>query len=278
MVTTAPAVAAGRRAGRPAGVLRLGVVPYLNVAPIIHGLQGDARFELVPEVPSLLSESLHRGDVDLGMIPTIEYPGHDYAIVPGIAIASRGAVRSVRLFHSGKVSAIRRVALDTSSRTSVALVKILLRERLGRDPEYVAMGPDVDRMLGAADAALVIGDPALDHEDAAPTLDLGAEWQSLTGLPFVFAFWAGRPDALTSEQVQALQTSLRGGIEAIPEIAAAYPRRSPRRQRDSETYLRENIVFELGKPEQAGLREFYRRAQALGLIAKVPELRFHGDS
>jgi chorismate dehydratase len=278
MVTSAPAASRDRSARRGAGVLRLGVVPYLNVAPIIHGLRGDARFELVPEVPSLLSESLHRGDVDLGMIPTIEYPGHGYAIVPGIAIASRGAVRSVRLFHRGPVEAIRRVALDTSSRTSAALVRILLRERLGRDPEYVDMGPDLGAMLEAADAALVIGDPALDHEDDAPTLDLGAEWRALTGLPFVFAFWAGRPDALGPEDVAALQASLRAGMAAIPEIAAAYPRRAPGRQGDNEAYLRDSIVFDLGPAERAGLEEFYRRARALDIIREVPELVFHADS
>jgi chorismate dehydratase len=278
MVTTAPVAAGDRGQARTTGVLRLGVVPYLNVAPIIHGLRGDDRFELVPEVPSLLSESLHRGDVDLGMIPTIEYPGHDYAIVPGISIASRGPVRSVRLFHRGRLEAVRKVALDSSSRTSVALVRILLRERLGRDPEYVEMGPDVDLMLESADAALVIGDPALDHEDDAPTLDLGAEWRALTGLPFVFAFWAGRPDALAPEHVAALQASLRAGIDAIGEIAAAYPRHTPGRERESEAYLRQNIVFGLGPEEQAGLREFYRRAHGLGLIPEVPELRFHGHS
>jgi chorismate dehydratase len=212
------------------------------------------------------------------MIPTIEYASHDYAIVPGIAIASRGPVRSVRLFYRGSLESIRRVALDTSSRTSVALVRILLRERLGADPEYVAMGPDVGRMLEAADAALVIGDPALDHEDEAPTLDLGAEWRSLTGLPFVFAFWAGRPGAVSPDQVAVLQASLRAGLDAIPAISAAYPRSSPGRARENEEYLRSNIVYDLGEAEQAGLREFYRRAALLGLIPSVPELRFHGDS
>ena len=275
VVTAAPQ---GETRKAAAAALRLGVVPYLNVAPIIHGLRGDSRFELVPEVPSLLSESLHRGAVDLGMIPTIEYAGHDYAIVPGIAIASRGPVRSVRLFHRGALESIRRVALDTSSRTSVALARILLRERLGADPEYVAMAPDVDRMLEAADAALVIGDPALDHEHDAPTLDLGAEWSALTGLPFVFAFWAGRPGAVSRDQVAVLQASLRAGLAAISDIAAAYPRSSPGRERESEEYLRSNIVYDLGDAERAGLREFYRRAAVLGLIPSVPELRFHGDS
>jgi chorismate dehydratase len=261
-----------------AGLLRLGAVSYLNAEPTVHGLEREPGFRVERDVPSRVAERLHAGEVDLGLVPSIEYCFGRYAIVPGIAIASRGPVRSVRLFYRGSLESIRKVALDTSSRTSVALVRILLRERLGADPEYVAMAPDVGGMLDAADAALVIGDPALDHEHEAPTLDLGAEWRSLTGLPFVFAFWAGRPGAVSREQVAALQASLRAGIEAIPAIAAAYPRQSPGKGPENEEYLRSNIVYDLGEAEQAGLREFYRRAAGLGLIPSVPELRFHGDS
>ncbi len=263
--------------GRDRGVLRLGAVPYLNVAPIVHGLPGNGRFELVREVPSLVAEWLHRGEIDLGTIPSIEYAAGDYAIVPGIAIGSRGAVRSVRLLHKAPLEAVRRVALDTSSRTSVALLKILLRERLGRDPEYVDMAPRIDDMLAAADAALVIGDPALFHEGPEPSLDLGEEWGSLTGLPFVYAFWAGRPGVVTPSDVKALQASLRSGIASISEIAASYAGH-PGRARENESYLRSSIAFDLGEAEQAGLREFYRRAHAQGLIPRVPEVRFHAHS
>ena len=258
-------------------MLRLGAVPYLNVAPIIHSLAGNDRFELVREVPSLVAESLHRGEIDLGTIPSIEYAAGDYAIVPGIAIGSRGAVRSVRLLHRGPLDAIRRVALDTSSRTSVALIKILLRERLGRDPEYISMAPCIGEMLAAADAALVIGDPALYHEGPEESLDLGEEWLARTGLPFVYAFWAGRPGVVTPRDVAALQASLRSGLASIPEIASSYAGH-PGHARDNESYLRSIIVFDLGEAEQAGLREFYRRAHAQGLIPRVPELRFHAHS
>jgi chorismate dehydratase len=252
-------------------------VPYLNVAPIIHGLAGNERFKLVREVPSLVAEWLHRGEIDLGTIPSIEYAVGDYAIVPGIAIGSRGPVRSVRLLHRTPLDAIRRVALDTSSRTSVALLKILLRARLGRDPEYIDMPPRIDAMLAAADAALVIGDPALFHEGPEPSLDLGEEWRLLTGLPFVYAFWAGRPGVVTPIDVAALQASLRSGVESIAEIAASYAGH-PGHARENESYLRSSIVFDLGEAEQAGLREFYRRAQAQGLIPRAPEVRFHAHS
>ncbi len=260
----------------PARPLRLGVVPYLNVAPIIHTLKDDPAFEIVAEVPSRLADSLHAGRIDLGMIPSIEYAGGDYAIVPGVAIGSRGPVRSVNLFHRRPLRDLRRVALDASSRTSVALVKILLRERLGRDPEYVTLPPSVPAMLDAADAALVIGDPALYFEGDVERLDLGAEWQARTDLPFVFALWAGRPGVVSPAQVARLQASLAAGLAALPAIAASYNGQGVGRGAENEAYLRSNIVFALGEAEAAGLREFFRRAHAIGLVPRVPELRFHG--
>ena len=251
------------------------MVSYLNVEPMVHGLRADPRFEVVAAVPSRVAEMLHAGEVDLGVIPSIEYAGRDYAIVPGIGISSRGPVASVHLFHRVPLGEIRRVALDTSSRTSVALARILLRLRLGRDPEYVAMPPSVAGMLAAADAAVVIGDPALFHDGDEPRLDLGQEWTRATGLPFVYAFWAGRPGAVTAEQVGLLQSALRGGLGAIPAIASAYNGLGAGRAAASESYLRGNIVYALGDEELAGLREFYRRAHAHGLVPTVPELRFH---
>jgi chorismate dehydratase len=256
--------------------LRLGVVSYLNVAPIIHGLRDDPRFTIVPDLPSDVARKLHAGEIDLGTIPSIEYAAGEYAIVPGVAIGSRGAVRSVNLFHSGPLEAVRRVALDTSSRTSVALLKILLRERLPREPEYVPMPPSLPRMLAAADAALLIGDPALYLQTDVPRLDLGQAWQETTGLPFVYAFWAGPLGVVTAEHVAALQASLRAGLAAIPSIAATYNGYGAGRGAESESYLRSNIVFTLGEAELAGLREFFRRAHANALIPRQPELRFHG--
>jgi predicted solute-binding protein len=261
---------------RPAnGALRLGAVSYLNAAPPIHGLDRDPGFRLVREVPSRVARSLHSGDVDLGLIPSIEHAFGQYAIVPEIGIGSRGKIRSVLLFHRGPLERVRRVALDTSSRTSATLVRILLRERLGRSPEYVPMAPELGDMLAVADAALLIGDPALDHEGDAPCLDLGEEWSHLTGLPFVYAFWAGRPGAVDASRVERLQSALAAGVEAFAEIARRQGGGDAERAAKYEAYLRENVVYRLGAEELEGLREFYRRAHALSLIPKVPELRFH---
>jgi chorismate dehydratase len=139
------------------------------------------------------------------------------------------------------------------------------------------MAPSVEEMLACADAALVIGDPALYFRGDTERLDLGEEWTTSTGLPFVFAFWAGRAGAVSEAGVARLQEALRAGLGAVSHIAAHYNGLSTGRVAESEVYLRQNIVFDFGEAERAGLREFYRRAHALGLIARVPELRFHGD-
>jgi chorismate dehydratase len=250
------------------------VVSYLNAVPLIEGLDGDPRFDLRRDVPARVAERLHAGEVDLGLIPAIEYAAAEYAIVPGIAIAARGEVRSVCLFHRGdRLGEPRRVALDTSSRTSVALTKVLLRERLGRDPEYVSLPPDPAAMLDVADAALVIGDRAM-HCDL-PRLDLGAAWSEATGLPFVFAFWAGPSGALTRDDVRRLHVARAAGLARRDELASTFGAPDAARADRQREYLRRHIVYDLGEDELRGLREFWRRAHAAGLLSRVPEARFH---
>jgi chorismate dehydratase len=259
------------------GPTRLGAVRYLNAAPIVYGLDEDPRFTVLRETPAVLADLLRAGEIDLGLIPSIEYASSDYRIVPGIAIASRGPVRSVSLFHRVPLADVQTVAVDASSRTSVALLKVLLAEGLGQ-PAYVVMPPRLDEMLARAEAALLIGDPALAGSTTVPRLDLGEEWTARTGLPFVYAFWAGPEGAAPAGTVERLQQALRAGLGAIPRIALAFDGNVPGQAADNEAYLRSNIVYRFGEAEQAGLREFYRRAHALGLIARVPELRFLGDS
>jgi chorismate dehydratase len=262
-----------------AAPLRLGVVPYLNVAPMIHAFRDDPGVTLVRDVPSRLLRRLLAGEFAAGTIPAVDYAASDgLEIVPGVAIASRGAVRSVRLVYEKPLEEIRTVALDTSSHTSVALLRVLLRERLGREPEYVERAPDVPAMLSGADAALIIGDPALFAADGHPYLDLGAAWTESTGLPFVYAFWATPRGRLTAADVARLQGSLEAGLRAIPEIATYYNTDSPSPERRAlcESYLRDNVVYRFGAEEQQGLREFYRRCHAAGLVPAAPELRFHG--
>lgn len=264
----------GEERGTPVRCTRLGVVGYLNAEPLVWGLEADPAFELRRDTPSRVAEDLHAGRVELGLIPSVEYGRGEYVVVPDVAVGSDGEVRSVALFLPGPLDGVRRVALDTSSRTSVALLQVLLAERLARRVEYVPMAPDLDAMLRSADAALLIGDAALDAPGELARLDLGVAWRELTGLPFVFAFWAGPATAVSRGVVDGLQAAAARGRAELSAVArAAAPERS-----GAEAYLRENIVFDLGESQRRGLSEFYRRAAALGLLPRVPELRFHGDS
>lgn len=194
--------------------------------------------------------------------------------MPGYAVTSRGPVRSVCLFHRGPLEELRRVALDASSRTSVALLRVLLRARLGREPEYVTRPPDPRAMLAECGAALLIGDTALYFDDPGVTrLDLAEAWRQETGLPFVFALWFGRPGALDPAAVRRLQAAAAAGLGALGQIARAYGGPAG----VNERYLRECVQYRLGPEELAGLREFYGRARAAGLIETVPELRFYAE-
>jgi chorismate dehydratase len=258
--------------------LRLGVVPYLNVAPIVHGLLRDPEVELVRDVPARLIERLTAGEIDAGTIPAVDYartPG--LAIVPGIAIASRGPVRSVRLVHERPLAEVRRVALDTSSHSSVALLRVLVPEILGRAPEYVDHAPDVETMLRVADAALVIGDIALFEADGRPYVDLGAEWTARTQLPFVYAFWAAPQGRLEAAVTGRLRRSLEAGLAALPQIASSYNGVGAGRATECLSYLRDCVSYPFGEDEKRGLLLFYARCRAAGLVPEVPELQFHGD-
>lgn len=259
-------------------IARLGAVAYLNARPLVYGLElRNDLFSLRFDVPSKCAALLHEGSIDVGMIPSIEYlRGRDYRIVPDVGIMSDGTVASVALFTTTPVGRIRSIAVDTSSRTSHALLRILCLERFGIDPDFQPMPPDPEEMLRRCDAALLIGDPALflDHARlGADKIDLGDHWRSLTGLPFVWAFWAGRRDALSATAVEALIAARDSGVAASDEIAAAYcgPDRAPRGQ----AYLRENIRYTLGDREEAGLMKYYELAHRHGVVNAVAPALFY---
>jgi chorismate dehydratase len=212
------------------------------------------------------------------MIPSIEYlRGHAmYAVAPGMAIASDGPVASVAVFTQRPIEQVRTIAADTSSRTSRGLLQVLCYEAFGVDPEFVPMPPRIDEMLQRCDAALLIGDPAL-YEDAAARgvvkIDLGERWTGLTGLPFVWAFWAGRPGALSRDDVAALSAARDAGVAASDAVADAYC--GPARSALGRTYLRDNVRYSLGEREQAGLAQYYRLAEKHGVVEKATAVTFY---
>jgi chorismate dehydratase len=259
--------------------VRLGAVDYLNARPLVYGLELYTReFQVRFDPPSKCAALLHERSIDVGMIPSIEYlRGHEpYDVVPGTAIVSDGPVASVALFSRVPLAGIRTIAADTSSRTSNGLLRILCYEVFGIDPELLPMQPDAGEMLRRCDAALLIGDAALflDHAAiGAEKTDLGQEWAALTGLPFVWAFWAGRAGVLTPAHLDLLSGARDAGVRASDEIAAAYC--GPARAALGRAYLRENIRYTLGDREQQGLQRYYELAEKHDVIGRVRDITWY---
>jgi len=244
-------------------------VSYLNTVPLVWGmLRGEQQglFDLEFRVPAGCADMVASGDADLGIIPSFELIGRDFGIVPGVGIACRGAVRSILLISKKPAAEIRTLAADSSSRTSVALTRIILERRYGASPVIVRQAPDLKSMLATADAALIIGDPALHIEpEKIPyhSYDLGLEWMEMTGLPMVFAVWAGPKACVTDEVAAAFQSSCAFGLRSIEQIVAA---ESPARGFSTDLvrrYLTSHIVFELGGEEMRGMELFLRYGREL---------------
>jgi predicted solute-binding protein len=237
-------------------------VSFLNTAPLVWGLvHGRQRglFDLTFCLPSECADRLAAATADVGIVPAIEAARLGLDPLPGCGIACRGAVRSILLVSKVPFERIRTVAADSSSRTSVALARIILARRYGVDPAFLSHPPALEAMLEAADAALIIGDPALRIDPAAlpwRTLDLGAEWWELTGLPMVFAVWAARPGYGSPELAETFLDSLRFGLERLEEIVAREAASRGFEESLVRDYLTRNVVLEFGEGERLGLERF----------------------
>jgi len=250
--------------------VRLGAVSYLNVRPLVYGLDRTPGVSLRFDVPSLCARLLADGEIDLGMVPSITYldrPGD--RIVPGVCIGSEGPVDSVALFCRKPIDQVRTLALDTSSRTSAMLTRILCANKFAIAPTFVPAAPDLREMLAHADAALLIGDPALfvnPSDFDVQKIDLGAEWTAMTGLPFVWAFWSGRSTAVDRTAIDVLNAAAAAGRARTDEIADAYCAGDPARQAVARRYLRAHMRFALDERAILGLQRYYQEAAQLGLV------------
>ena len=287
--------------------LRVSIVEYLNAAPLVWSFTDGPladKYDLSFTVPSQCAEDLRRGDADLGIIPTIEYQRMDGMVaLPGMAIASKHEVRSLLVVAKKPIELAQRIALDTSSRSTIGLVKILAREHWRITPEFVEAAPDPSEMLRESDAALVIGDPALrislkmeavagkspsgeqccqGDPDEMPVpgfetlyvYDVIHQWRELTGKPAVLAMWVGRRDAVTPEVLADFTASKQFGLERVREISEAASIKLDLPPRALERYLTENIHFDLDEENLAGLQLYFEKAAAAGLIPRNKPLEF----
>ncbi len=283
--------------------LRISIVQYLNTAPLVRGFtHGPLRgkYDLSFTVPSQCAEALRSSAVDLAIIPAIEYQRiPDLVLVPNLSIASKRAVRSLLLISRKPVNEVTRIALDRGSRSTQALIRILCRKLWNIEPQFFEDAPDLSSMLQNADAALLIGDPALRvscaieqeaRRDASgawtcpgasagvseyPTLyvyDIVEQWRTLTKFPAVLAVWAGRRDAVTPQVVQDFQQSLAFGLQHLDEISAEASAGLKLPAAHLQRYLTENIDYTLDNENMQGLAVYYRYAAEMGLIPEVKSI------
>ena len=241
-------------------------------------LRGEqqCKYELAFTTPAGCADAVRYGEADIGIIPSIEYQRiSGLRAVGGVSIASNREVKSVLLLSHVPVDKVRTVAADNSSRTSVALARILLEKFYLRQVEMAAAEPEPDEMLKHADSALVIGDPALAYRGPAPhTYDLAAEWKKFTGLPFVFAFWAGREDATLEDVGRDFRESRDYGLAHIDELARECAPKYKMTPEEVKVYLTQNIDYNLNENHRQGLRLFYNLACEVGAITTVRDLVF----
>ena len=287
------------------GRLRISIVEYLNTAPLVWGFTDGplrGRYDLSFTVPWLCAEALRSGEADVAIIPAIEYQRMDGVVaLPGMAVAAKGEVRSILVVAKKPIEQARRVALDQSSRSSVALVRLLCAGRWGIRPEFFEMEPDPAVMLSQADAALVIGDPALRVALRAEALagkqpsgeacctgdpseqpvtgvdtlflyDVAHQWREMTGRPCVLAIWVARREAATPEVVADFLASKEYGMAHIAEIAEGAALKLDLPARALARYLRENIDFSLDEENRAGLELYFRYCAEAGLIPRAKPL------
>jgi chorismate dehydratase len=293
--------------------LRISIVEFLNTAPLVWGFTDGplaGKYELSFAVPSQCAEALKRGDVDVAIIPAIEYQRIDNTVVlPGMSVSGDGEIRSLLVVSKRPIERAKLIALDTSSRSTVAYVKILARDFWRISPEFVDAAPNPTEMLQNADAALIIGDPALRIAiqmdelsnkaaskkssegccgcDGAPDLpipgfetlyiyDVAQQWQEMTAKPSVMAIWVGRKDVITPEVVADFQASKEYGMQHVRDIAEGASIKLDLPVPELERYLTENVRFDLTDEYLAGLSLYFQKAADLGLIPRNKPIEFAG--
>ncbi len=277
--------------------VRISVVQYLNSVPLAWGiLEGPQKesFEAVYHTPAECAEQLASGKVDIGLIPSIEYqriPGT--RVIPGPAIASTNRAGSVLLLSKVPLARVKTVACDKGSRSSVALTKVILNGYYKNRPEFKESEPDPVTMLASSDAALLIGDSALkfkaenkyatsykihgygqDGPQPIQVFDLVERWSQMTGLPFIFAFWAARKGFNDKSVVDKLVESRAYGLAHLEDIAVRYAEKLSLDKDFLYGYLSRNMDYHMDEYGVEALRQFYAMAKRAGAISAVRGIDF----
>ncbi len=263
-------------------MIRVAAVDFLNTLPLIAEFtdgHGPTGYLVERHSPAECAALLARSEVEVGLIPSVEYariPG--LRALPGLCIAAQQEVRSVIVLSRRPLSEVSHIAVDPASRTSVALLRVLLGRSRNPVPELFPWHGSPERALAQHEAVLLIGDAAL----RAPrsdlfVIDLASEWVGLTGRPFVFAFWAVREGVRLPGPVEEFVAAQRRGLQTIEWRLREAAQRANVSVEEARQYFRHHLCYEFGELERSSLAYFYTLAAEAGLIAEAPVLRFYRD-
>ncbi|MFB6458045.1 menaquinone biosynthetic enzyme MqnA/MqnD family protein [Chitinophaga sp. Hz27] len=236
--------------------VKVAAVSYLNTKPLLFGFRNHPVLEMMElsmDYPAKIAQQLIDGDVDVALVPVAIIPKlKEYHIIADYCIGAEGPVASVCLYSEVPLHEIKRIYLDYQSRTSVALLKVLVREYWKLDVEFVATNGDYESNIKGTDAGLVIGDRALKQRHISPFIyDLAEHWMRFTSLPFVFAAWISNK-ALPKEFTDAFNNATGIGIQNIPAVVAE----NPYDVYDLTTYYVQNISYPLTPAKRQGMQKF----------------------
>ena len=259
----------------------IGLTDSLEYLPLIYGFKNesiDHTFKL--SFDSIISNAnkLRDGEIELGIISTLDYAlkKETWHIVPDLCVSSPQQINHVQLFFNKGLNDISKVAIDKNAASEAVLLKILMREKYMMSPEYIEMEPDLDSMLSVAESALIVGDQGLNYyKKHQNRIDLNEEWLDLTGLPFVYAFWAGREITITPADVGVIKTSFDLGIKNLEKISKEYAQNHPHNWSFYHDFFTQNLSFSFSDLEKDGLNEFYNYAFFYGFTEFIPDLHFY---
>jgi chorismate dehydratase len=260
---------------------KISVIDNLPYLPVIYGLKKNVlkhTFSILTTNPNQASNKLKEGEVELALVPSSDYgqKKETWRIIPNISVSSKGVSKDRLLFFRKGLKDIKSIAVDVNASSSFLLLKILMKEKFYMNPDYHKMKPDLDGMLSKTDAAFITGDKAFEYFRANRNyLDLGEEWYDLTGLPFVYSFWAGREFTVRKEEINILKKAYQLGIRNLEKISKVYAETNPESWSFYHDYLTKNRIYNFSDQERDGLMEFYNYAFFYGYIKYIPDLFYY---
>ena len=253
----------------------------LEFLPLTYGIEKNLipyNFKLSYAHISYAAEQLRQGAIELGIIPAVEYARRKetWNLIPGLCVSARGSLKNVQLFFKKGLKSINKIAVDQNAGSNKTLLQILLREKYFLNPEYMEMAPNLDLMLKKADAAFLVGEPAIENFKLTRNrLDLGEEWYDLTGLPCPLAFWAGRQFTINEDDVNSIKKSFEIGSRNIEKISKDYAKSHPENWAFYHDILTHDLSYQFSEDVKDGLMEFYNFAFYFGYIDQIPDLHFY---